>query len=110
MSLRPRAVGKRFVTSLNWLFTLSLNALRCLARSAFGSFFVLAECSLILLLLSARSSPSFTLRLSVYRFFAAVMPLCFFFFLGFWERAARRLRPLLVVPHRLRPFLRRPSC
>jgi len=79
-SFSPLAVGNRFVTSLYWEFTLSLKAFRALARSAFGNFLVDAACSRMRLLLSARSSPSFTFLLSVYRFFAAVMPDCFFFF------------------------------
>ena len=70
------------------MFTFSLKALRCLLRSDLGSFFVFVACSLIRLLLSARNAPSFTFRLSVYRFFAAVMPDCFFF-LGLCNAASK---------------------
>ena len=70
------------------LSTFFLNSARALLRLAAGIFFVRALCSRIRLLLSARSSPIFTLRLSVYRFFAAVIPDCFFF--GFFNAASSR--------------------
>ena len=90
-SFRPRAGGKRFVTSLNWVSTFFLNSRLDLSRSALGNFFVLALCSRMRLLLSARISPSFTLRLSVYLFLACVIPDCrFFFFFFLASTAARR--------------------
>ena len=73
-SLRPRAGGNRFATSLNCVSTRFLNSRLDLSRSALGIFLVFALCSRIRLLLSARISPIFTFRLSVYRFLAAVMP------------------------------------
>ena len=76
------------VTSLYCVFTFFLKSRRAASRSALGIFLVLALCSRIRLLLSALISPSFTFRLSVYCFFATVMPDWRFFVFFFASKAA----------------------